>query len=165
MTEINRKIKRSAWASVLIGGPVGLITILATVSLPLLLIDEGLLTLAFYFSYGHATIGFIGVFIFSLWYAGKNAYLDLSDGRPLISASLKYSVTVNAFSWLAFIIIAAVDNYITGLFNWYILVPPILLSLICPVLTTFSLGLFICHIIKGQIQAPNSTYLNPGNKS
>ena len=65
----NNKIRRSAWTSVLIGGPVGIISILATISLPILLTDEGLLTLAFCFSYGHATLGFVGVFILSLWFA------------------------------------------------------------------------------------------------
>ena len=158
MTEMTSKITRSAWTSVLIGGPIGIVVILMTIFLPVILTGEGLFMLAFGLSYAHATIGFVIAFIFSLWVAGKKAFSDLSNGQSLILTSRKYSVNINIYCWLTFIVIAAIDNYLNGLFNWYILVPPIVLLLICPVLTTFSVGLLVCYIIKGQIPAPNSSY-------
>ena len=160
MPDIKKRIRRSAWTSVLIGGSLGILSILATISLPVLLTGEGLLKIAFYFSYGHATVGLAVVFIISLWFAGKKAYSYLINEQTLLYTSLKYSIIVNTFSWLTFIIITSIDNYLAGVFNWYILVPPIILSIICPILTTFSLGLFICYIIKRQIPAPNSKQLH-----
>jgi hypothetical protein len=146
MTDNIKLIKRSAWTSVLIGGPIGLLTALGIFLIPVLLSGEYLATFAIRGAYGDAIVGLLTSFIVALWFAGKKAHHNLKNGQGLLLVSFKYSVFVNVIIWTIFIFITIIINI--KHFNFILLVPPILFLIVCPLLTTFSYGLLICYVIK-----------------
>ncbi len=71
---MEKKLKQSILTSYLIGAPIGILTVIATIWIPLLLTGEGLLTIVILGTYGISTIGLVVAFLIALWIGGKLAY-------------------------------------------------------------------------------------------
>ena len=146
-------IKRQGiWTSYLIGAPIGLITVFIVFSIPVMLTSEGLATMAMVGVYGKAILGLIISFLIALGVAGNMAVTDLEKQKPLLKSSFKYSLTVNLIIWTVFIMITILDNFGSEL---WLYLPPIIAFFLCTTITTFTLGLLICYIIKQKIEKVN----------
>ena len=141
--------RQSSKTSLLIGGPIGVLTVLFVLLFPVMLTGEGLTTIAILGGYQYAIIGLLISFIIALWLSGKTVYADILKGKKLIQISFKYSWSINLIIWSTFIIVTVIDNFKT--FSWLLVVPPFFAFFICTGLTTFTLGLLICYIIKRQM--------------
>jgi hypothetical protein len=155
---MDKKIKRrSIMTSFIIGGPIGLLTIFVFLMLPGFLSGEGLATMLMVAVYGKAIIGLVISFFISLWFAGKNAYNDFLKNRKLLFVSFKYSLFTNIIIWTTFILITIFDNI--GQFNWNYIAPPFFAFILCTAITTFTIGLLICYLIKQQILGMTIKYI------
>tara|TARA_B100000809_G_C14749366_1_gene391553 strand:+ start:27 stop:506 length:480 start_codon:yes stop_codon:yes gene_type:complete len=139
------KLKKSILASYLIGAPIGILTVIATIWIPLLLTGEGLLTIVILGAYGISTIGLVVSFLISLWIGGKIVYENINKGKSLLLTSLKYSTVVNLIIWTTFCLIIGVT---VEKEKFLMMIPPIIAFVVCTVLTTFSIGLLIAYVIK-----------------
>jgi len=142
---MEKKLKQSILTSYLIGAPIGILTVVATIWIPLLLTGEGLLTIAILGTYGISTIGLAVAFLIALWIGGNLAYRNIKSGKSLILTSFKYSAVVNLIIWTTFCLIVGLT--VTEE-RFLMMIPPIIAFVVCTVLTTFSIGLLISYIIK-----------------
>lgn len=142
---MEKKLKQSILTSYLIGAPIGIFVVLATIFVPSFLFGEGLLTIAVLGTYGVSTIGLIIAFLFSLWVGGKLAYKNIKNGKSLILTSFKYSTVVNLIIWTTFCLIVGLT--ITEE-RFLMMIPPIIAFVVCTILTTFTIGLLISYVIK-----------------
>ena len=142
---MEKGLKKSILTSYLIGAPIGLIVVFATILVPSFLFGEGLLTIAILGTYGISTIGLVVAFLIALWIGGKIAYKNINNGKSLLLTSFKYSTTVNLIIWTTFCLIIGLT--ITEE-KFLMMIPPIIAFVICTILTTFSIGLLISYMIK-----------------
>jgi hypothetical protein len=142
---MEKKLKQSILTSYLIGAPIGILTIIATIWIPLLLTGEGLLTIVILGTYGISTIGLVVAFLIALWIGGKLAYQNIKNGKSLLLTSFKYSIVVNLIIWTTFCVIIGLT--VTEE-RFLMMIPPIIAFVVCTVLTTFSIGLIISYVIK-----------------
>lgn len=142
---MNNKLKQSILTSYLLGAPIGILTMFATIYVPLLITGEGLLTLMIIGTYRFSIIGLGIAFIISLWFGGKLVFKNISKGKSLLLTSFKYSVFVNFIIWSTFCIIIFFTDEKEPLFH---VIPPIIAFFLCTVITTFTLGLLIAYAIK-----------------
>jgi len=142
---MNKKLTKSILASYLIGLPIGILTIIMTIWIPLLLTGEGLLTIAVVGAYGISTIGLVVSFLIALWFGGKLAYKNINNGNSLILISFKYSIIVNLIIWATFCIIIGLSAKSEIFLK---MIPAIIAFIVCTILTTFSIGLLISYVIK-----------------
>ena len=145
--------RQGIWTSYLIGTPVGLITVFIVFSIPVMLTGEGLATMAMVGVYGKAILGLIISFLIALGVAGHIATTNLEKQNSLLKTAFKYSLTVNLIIWTVFILLTVADNFASDF--WLYLIPPIVAFLICTTMTTFTLGLLICYIIKKRLTNAN----------
>ena len=143
--------RQGIYSSYLIGTPIGLIAIFIVFSIPVMLTGEGLATMVLVGVYGKAILGLIISFLVALGIAGHNASVDIRKQKPLLKISFKYSLTVNTIVWTVFIIVTIFDNLYTSNGFLLILTIPFLAFIFCSIITTFTLGLLICYIIKTKI--------------
>jgi len=132
--------------SYLIGTPIGLFTIFIVSAIPMALTGEGLGTMLLFHTYGKAILGLIISFLISLGIGGHNASVDIEKQKTLLKTSFKYSLTVNTIIWTVFILLTAFNNEKKDL--WLFIIPPIIAFIFCTIMTTFTLGLLICYIIR-----------------
>jgi len=142
---MNNKLAKSILASYLIGLPIGILTIVMTIWIPMLLTGEGLMTIAIVGAYGISTIGLVVSFLIALWIGGKLAYKNINNGSSLILTSFKYSVIVNLIIWATFCIII---GFTAESEKFLMMIPAIIAFIVCTILTTFSIGLLISYVIK-----------------
>ncbi len=142
---MKKKLKQSILTSYLVGAPIGILTVVATIWIPLLLTGEGLLTIAILGTYGISTIGLVVAFLIALWIGGKLAYQNIKSGKSLILTSFKYSAVVNLIIWTTFCLIVGLT--VTEE-RFLMIIPPIIAFIFCTILTTFSIGLLIAYVIK-----------------
>ena len=142
---MEKKLKQSILTSYLIGAPIGILTVVATIWIPLLLTGEGLLTIAILGTYGISTIGLVIAFMVALWIGGKLAHKNIKNGKSLLLTSFKYSSVVNLIIWTTFCVIIGLT--VTEE-RFLMMIPPIIAFVVCTVLTTFSIGLIISYVIK-----------------
>jgi hypothetical protein len=148
---VTKKLKKkSVLISYLVGSPIGFCSILFVFFIPGMLTGEGLPTIAMAFVYGKATLGLTIAFLFSLWYAGGQVYNGIVKNKPLLEISFQYSLTINVIIWVVFLFISIIDNFNEQLF--IIISLPILAFILCTLITTFTVGLLICFIIKVEIK-------------
>ncbi|CAM1341931.1 hypothetical protein [Tenacibaculum amylolyticum] len=142
---MEKELKLSILTSYLIGIPIGILAVLATIFVPSFLFGEGLMTIAIISSYGFSTIGLLIAFIIALWLGAKLAYKNIKNGQSLLLTSFKYSVSINLIIWFCFCIIVGitVEEEV-----FLMLIPPIIAFVVCTILTTFTIGLLISYIIK-----------------
>ena len=138
--------------SYFIGTPIGLLTIFFVFITPVALTGEGLATMGMVAIYGKAIIGLIISFLVALCVGGHNAVTDLENQKSLIKTSFRYSLTVNSIIWTVFILLTILDNNSNFL---TFLVPPIMAFIICTAITTFTIGLLVCHTIKKRTTNAN----------
>ncbi|WP_317675041.1 hypothetical protein [Lutibacter sp. TH_r2] len=151
MERLRKKILlESILISYLIGLPIGLITILIVFSIPVTITGDGIITILIIEIYGKAIIGLILSFIIALGFAGRNAYENLLNENTLIKTSFKYSLKVNLIIWSVFMIITLFDNFKIESLSYLIF--PIIAFIICVLLTTYTIGLLICFMIKKKIR-------------
>ncbi len=105
---LNRTLKRNIITAYLISVPIGFFTILLVFALPIIITDEGLATILIVTTYGWSTLGLFLSFLASIWYGSKKAHERLLKGKKLLSASFKFSLTINIIIWLTFIIIVII---------------------------------------------------------
>jgi len=141
---MERKLKQSILTSYMIGAPIGILTIIATIWIPLLLTGEGLLTIVILGTYGISTIGLVVAFLIALWIGGKIAYKNIKSGKSLLLTSLKYSTVVNLIIWSTFCLIIGLTVKEE---KFLMMIPPIIAFFVCTILTTFSIGLLISYVI------------------
>lgn len=161
---MEKKLKQSILTSYLIGAPIGILTIVATIWIPLLLTGEGLLTIVILGAYGISTIGLVVAFLIALWIGGKLAHENIINGKSLILTSFKYSTVVNLIIWATFCLIVALTVKEE---RFLMIIPPIIAFVVCTILTTFSIGLLIAYVIKRIINKPTElkkTIANNGYK-
>ncbi|GAA3582550.1 hypothetical protein [Snuella lapsa] len=142
---MEKKLKQSILTSYLIGTPIGILTVAATIWIPFLLTGEGLLTIVILGAYRISTIGLLVAFLIALWVGGKLAYQNIKRGKSLLLTSFKYSTIVNLIIWATFCLITVLTVTEEKLL---MMIPPIIAFLVCTVLTTFSIGLLISYMIK-----------------
>jgi hypothetical protein len=142
---MEKKLKQSILTSYLIGTPIGILTVIATIWIPLLLTGEGLLTIVIIGTYGISTIGLVVAFLIALWIGGKLAYQNIKRGKSLLLTSFKYSTVVNLIIWTTFCLIVGLT--VTEE-RFLMMIPPIIAFVVCTILTTFSIGLLIAYVIK-----------------
>ncbi|MFD1015504.1 hypothetical protein [Winogradskyella rapida] len=158
---MEKKLKQSILTSYLIGAPIGILTIVATIGIPLLLTGEGLLTIAIIGTYRISTIGLVVAFLIALWIGGELAYRNIKSGKSLLLTSFKYSTVVNLIIWTTFCLIVGLT--VTEE-RFLMVIPPIIAFVVCTILTTFSIGLLIAYVIKRINNKPtefqNSSVIN-----
>jgi len=142
---MEKKLKQSILTSYLIGAPIGILTIAATIWIPFLLTGEGLLTIVILGVYRISTIGLLVAFLIALWVGGKLAYQNIKRGKSLLLTSFKYSTVVNLIIWTTFCLIVGL-TVVEEMF--LMMIPPIIAFVVCTILTTFSIGLLISFVIK-----------------
>tara|TARA_B100000809_G_C15078126_1_gene508632 strand:- start:1063 stop:1542 length:480 start_codon:yes stop_codon:yes gene_type:complete len=142
---MEKKLKQSILTSYLIGGPIGILAVIGMIWIPLLLTGEGLLTMVILGTYGISTIGLVVAFLISLWLGGKLAYKNIKSGKSLLLTSFKYSAIVNLIIWTTFSLIVGLT--VTEE-RFLMMIPPLIAFVVCTILTTFSIGLFIAYQIK-----------------
>tara|TARA_R110001583_G_C5558909_1_gene401013 strand:- start:519 stop:1028 length:510 start_codon:yes stop_codon:yes gene_type:complete len=157
---MEKKLKQSILTSYLIGAPIGILTVIATIWIPLLLTGEGLLTIAILGTYGISTIGLIVAFLVALWIGGKLAYRNIKSGKSLLLTSFKYSTVVNLIIWTTFCLIVGLTLTQE---RFLMMIPPIIAFIVCTILTTFSIGLLIAYIIKRINNKPTDLKNTVGN--
>lgn len=149
---MDKNLKKSILTSYLIGAPIGMLTVIATIWIPLFVTGEGLLTIAIIGTYGKSTVGLVVAFLIALWIGGKLAYQNIKRGKSLLLTSFKYSTVVNLIIWTTFGLISGLtvteDRFL-------MMLPPIVAFVVCTVLTTFSIGLLISYRIKRISNQPN----------
>ncbi|WP_369995000.1 hypothetical protein [Winogradskyella sp.] len=149
---MEKKLKQSILTSYLIGAPIGILTVIATIWLPLLLTGEGLLTIVILGTYGISTVGLVIAFLISLWIGGKLAHRNIQNGKSLLLTSFKYSSAVNLIIWTTFCLIVGLT--VTEE-RFLMMIPPIIAFIVCTILTTFSIGLLVAYVIKLINNKPN----------
>ena len=142
---MEKKLKQSILTSYLIGAPIGILTVIATIWIPLLITGEGLLTIVILGTYGISTIGLVVAFLIALWIGGKLAYENIKSGKSLLLTSFKYSTVVNLIIWATFFLIVGLT--VTEE-KFLMMIPPIIAFVVCTILTTFSIGLLISYVIR-----------------
>ena len=143
--------------SYLIGTPIGILTILFVYFLPAILTGESMIYIVINSMFLNATIGLIIFFLFALWFAGKSIAKDQTN-YSLIKSSFIYSIRVNLISFSSFILISIIDdklhfednpvNELYGLGLEIFLIPPIILFILSTLISTFTIGLIICFVVK-----------------
>jgi hypothetical protein len=142
---MEKKLKQSIIASYLIGAPIGILTVIATIWIPLLLTGEGLLTMVIIGTYEASSVGLVIAFVIALWIGGKLAHENINNGKSLILTSFKYSTIVNLIIWTTFCLIVGITATEE---RFLMMIPPIIAFVVCTILTTFSIGLLIAYVIK-----------------
>jgi hypothetical protein len=156
MLDNQNRLKRiGIITSFIVGLPIGLTTIALTFFAPTAISGEGLPTMGLVAIYGKAILGLITAFVFALWFAGKAITDHLQNGKSLLRTSFLYSLTVNKIIWAVFIVLTVAQNF--ELFTLLFLVPPVIAFFICVGLTTISIGLLICWIVRLRMKAVLST--------
>ena len=151
---MNKKLKQSILTSYLLGAPIGVFTVIATIWIPLLLTGEGLLTIVIIGAYGISTIGLVVAFLIALWFGGKLAYKNINKGKSLLLTSFKYSLLVNVIIWSTFCVIIALTAEKE---RFLLMIPSIIAFFVCTILTTFTIGLLITYIIKRINNGPSES--------
>ena len=134
--------------SYLIGLPVGLFAILTAMLLPTMVTGESLAGFLLNDTYGAALIGLVISFIIALGIAGHYASLNIQNQKSVLETSFRYTITVNAIIWSVFIILTIIGNDKKDF--WFLLIPPFIAFLLCTLVTTFTVGLLICYLIKSK---------------
>jgi hypothetical protein len=142
---MNKQLRQSILISYLIGAPIGIFTIIATIIISLLYSREGISSMSIIMGYGFPTLGLIAAFIIALWFGGKLAYINVNKGKSLILTSFKYSTFVNLLIWTTFCLIVY-QTIEDDSFKY--MLPAIIVFLISTILSTFTIGLLISYIIK-----------------
>ena len=142
---MEKKLKQSILTSYLIGAPIGIIVVFATIFVPSFLFGKGLMIIVILGTYGISTIGLVVAFLIALWIGGKLAYKDIENGKSLILTSFKYSTVVNLIIWTTFCLIIGLTATEE---RFLMMIPPIIAFVVCTILTTFSIGLLISYVIR-----------------
>jgi len=147
---------KGAWTSLLIGGPIGVVTIFVFFFGVILLLaqlsGEGLPGMGFYFRFRFPSIGMACALVISLWFTGGLVERCLLNKQGLLLVSLKYSAVTNIFIWTCFALVDFVANY-PGFDIYSGLLLPLIMGLISTVLSSFTIGLLICYIIRKRLRA------------
>ena len=140
--------------SYLIGLPTGLTTTFIVLSVSSLL---GFLVMFFISLCWQVALVSLISFLIALGIAGRNAAVDIQKQKFLLKVSFNYSLTVNAIIWTVFILIIVIYGLFFISFAWQLLIFPIIAFIFCTAITTFTIGLLICYVIKNQIHnQPNN---------
>ena len=158
---MEKKLKQSILTSYLVGTPIGILTVAATIWIPFSLTGEGLLSIVILGAYRISTIGLLVAFLIALWVGGKLAYQNIKRGKSLLLTSFKYSTIVNLIIWATFCLITVLTVTEEKLL---MKIPPIIAFLVCTVLTTFSIGLLISYMIKRRNNKPTELKNTVANK-
>jgi hypothetical protein len=149
---MDKKLNQSIMTSYLIGAPIGIFVVFATIFVPSFIFGEGLMTIAILGAYGISTIGLIVAFLLALGIGGKLAYKNIKNGKSLLLTSFKYSTVVNIIIWTTFCLIIGLT--VTEE-RFLMMIPPIIAFFVCTVLTTFSIGLLVSYVIQRINSKPN----------
>ena len=141
---MNAGLMRSIFMSYLIGAPIGIFVVIATLLIPPFL-GSGMLTIAMLAVYGLPTVGLVFAFLIALGVGGKIAYENIKKGKSLLLTSFKYSAVVNVIIWIVFCFILVLTFEEE---KALVLFPAIVAFFVCTILTTFSIGLLISYVIK-----------------
>ena len=142
------ELKISLLNSYLIGLPLGLGMIAATIFFPSMFSGEGLLTMIMLVSFGKAIAGLAISFMFSLWIGAIIAKNSVKKGDKLLLTSFKFSGSINIIIWTVFGIIAALspeNEWKTGLIS-------ITAFILCTLITTFTIGLLISFRVRAGMK-------------
>lgn len=148
---MEKKLKQSILTSYLMGAPIGILVVFATIFVPSFLFGEGLLTIVFIGTYGIPTIGLVVSFLIALWIGGTFAYQNIKRGKSVLTTSFRYATVVNLIIWATFCLIIGLT---VSKESFLMMIPPIIAFVVCTVLTTFSIGLLIASIIKRIYHQP-----------
>ena len=105
-------------------------------------------TTMFIFLYLHGTLGLLVSFLIALGIGGRNAVIDIQKQKSLLKTSFNYSLTINTIIWAVFIILTIIFRVCVKYGSWSLLILPIFAFVFCTAITTFTIGLLICYVIK-----------------
>lgn len=132
-----------------VGLPAGLGFVLIVMAGPLLLTGEGLLSYILYQLHGPAIVALIVTFIAALGLAGHRAWVQLEQNTKILAVSFQYALLVNGLIWGGF---NAVQAFITGgQLHWLHVLLPFVAAAACILITTFTIGLLICFIMRSSL--------------
>ncbi|MFO0361144.1 MAG: hypothetical protein ACK500_04900 [Flavobacteriales bacterium] len=131
----------------LIGAPFGLLAVCITLFLPVVLSGEGLTGMGLIAIYGKATFGLLISFFIALGIAGHRVVYHMQSGKSALDAAFRFSLTVNAIIWTVFLLITYTEHREYPAF----LILPLIALTMCTVLSTFTIGLLICVVIKRKV--------------
>ena len=129
-----------------IGFPIGLIIIALFIILPSVISNEGIIFILLKGVFGNAVIGLIIVFIISLYIGGIVIFKSLENKQSTLATSFKYSLIINTFIWSTFFLITIFQNFKS--FNFLIFIPPLILFLLCLVISPFTIGFIVTKYLE-----------------
>ncbi|MDF4204882.1 hypothetical protein PXD56_18075 [Maribacter sp. SA7] len=136
---MKKSLRKSILTSYIIGLPIGLLFIASIIILPPLLSGEGLLSFIILSLYGKAIVGLVISFIIALWFFGILAQKSIEKGNSLLLTSFKYTLLIILVIWTVFSVIASFNQ--ENEFVFFVL--PLIASIFCTTITTFTIGLAI----------------------
>lgn len=132
--------------SYIVGLPIGLFIIGLFIILPSIISNEGLIFILLKGVYGSAVIGLIIAFIISLYIGGFVIFKSLENKKSILVSSFRYSLVINIFIWCTFFLITIFQNFKS--FNFLIIIPPIILFLICLIISPFTIGFLVTKYLQ-----------------
>lgn len=149
-SELDIKLIKGSWTSLIIGSIIGLGFVFVFVATPLFLIEEPLGPYVFLLTYLYPIIGLLISLMPALWFAGRQNAKDCLNNKNILLTSMRYSIFVNAIIWIVFLLVS-IFNHIginNSEFDVYI---SIFFFIFCSIATTLTIGLMITVIIKKRI--------------
>jgi hypothetical protein len=138
-----------------IGLPIGLLVIGVFIFTPIIISGEGLISILLSGIYGKATIGLTIAFIISLYFGGIQIFKELETKQSTLTASFKYSLSINSIIWGTFLLVTLIDNF--NDFNFLIIIPPLILFVVCLLFTPFTIGLIVTKYLQKNYFDQNKT--------
>lgn len=132
--------------SYIIGLPIGLLIIGLFIILPSIISNEGIIFILLKGIYGNAVTGLIIAFIISLYIGGILIFKSLENKQSTLATSFKYSLIINTFIWSTFFLITIFQNFKS--FNFLIFIPPLILFLLCLVISPFTIGFIVTKYLQ-----------------
>ena len=101
--------------------------------------------------YGEALLGLPASFLIALGIGGRNATVGIQKQKSLLKTSFNYSLTVNAIIWVIFTLLTIILYGAEYGYKIWLWLPQTIVFIFCTAITTFTIGLLICYVIKNQI--------------
>lgn len=147
----NKLTHKGSWTSLLLGGPIGVIFIALFCFAALMFVttvtQEGLPGIGLYYYFRIPVLTMTTIFILSLWPTGRLAEYLLRQDQPLLSVAFKYSVVTNIVCCLTLLLTVAISYNSLTIDLFFVIIPFLLTTL----LSTFTIGLLICYVIRRRI--------------
>jgi hypothetical protein len=139
-----------ALTSLSLGLPMGVGAMVMFALYSVIVTEESLFLLEWFFTNGISTIGLLIAFTLILWFAGKLLAKDIYANKSRFRATLKYSTLVNLVIWSVFLLVHLITN--KGIDTYFGLEIPLTLAVISILITPFTVGLWIYNAVAKKLK-------------